>query len=138
MLESTSTRLCQKGMPHYGSPDKEPAVRLETLRNAGIAKIPFTTGILIGIGETRLERIESLLAIRRIHRRIWPRPRSDRAKFRAQKRRLKWLTRRSQTSTNYCGPCAVARLLFGETMSIQAPPNLSPGVLSQIVHSRHQ
>jgi FO synthase len=67
MLESVSERLCEKGMPHYGSPDKVPAVRLQTLRNAGIAKAPFTTGILIGIGETRLERIESLLAIREIH-----------------------------------------------------------------------
>ena len=60
MLESASERLCEKGMPHYGSPDKVPAVRLQTLANAGIAKVPFT-GILIGMGETRLERIESLL-----------------------------------------------------------------------------
>jgi FO synthase len=66
MLESASERLCEKGMPHYGSPDKIPSVRLQTLANAGIAAIPFTTGILIGIGETRLERIESLLAIRTI------------------------------------------------------------------------
>ena len=67
MLESTSERLCKKGMPHYGSPDKVPAVRLQTLADAGKARIPFTTGILIGIGETRRERIESLLAIRSIH-----------------------------------------------------------------------
>ena len=67
MLESASERLCKKGMPHYGSPDKVPAIRLQTLANAGIAQVPFTTGILIGIGETRLERIESLLAIRAIH-----------------------------------------------------------------------
>ena len=66
MLESASERLTEKGMPHYGSPDKVPAVRLEALRNAGIAKVPFTTGILIGIGETRRERVESLLAIRDI------------------------------------------------------------------------
>ncbi|MEE8297436.1 MAG: 7,8-didemethyl-8-hydroxy-5-deazariboflavin synthase CofG, partial [Hyphomicrobium sp.] len=69
MLESTSERLCGKGMPHYGSPDKLPAVRLQTLEDAGAAKVPFTTGILIGIGETRLERIESLLAIREVHER---------------------------------------------------------------------
>src|SRR5690606_33591299 len=67
MLESASSRLCQKGMPHYGSPDKDPARRLETLAEAGRQKIPFTTGILIGIGETRRERIESLLAIRALH-----------------------------------------------------------------------
>ena len=69
MLESASERLCAKGMPHYGSPDKVPAVRLQTLEDAGKAKIPFTTGILIGIGETRRERIESLLAIRALHER---------------------------------------------------------------------
>ena len=61
MLESASDRLTEKGMPHYGSPDKVPAVRLQTLADAGAARIPFTTGILIGIGETRRERIESLL-----------------------------------------------------------------------------
>jgi len=62
MLESTSQRLCEKGGPHYGSPDKVPARRLKTIRRAGEANVPFTTGILIGIGETRRERIESLLA----------------------------------------------------------------------------
>ncbi|HCP49312.1 MAG TPA: 7,8-didemethyl-8-hydroxy-5-deazariboflavin synthase subunit CofG, partial [Gammaproteobacteria bacterium] len=67
MLESASDRLTEKGMPHYGSPDKIPAVRLQTLRDAGAARVPFTTGILIGIGETRRERIESLLAIREVH-----------------------------------------------------------------------
>ena len=67
MLESASSRLCEKGMPHYGSPDKDPVTRLETITLAGKANIPFTTGILIGIGETRLERIESLIEIRRLH-----------------------------------------------------------------------
>ncbi|MFZ8891794.1 MAG: 7,8-didemethyl-8-hydroxy-5-deazariboflavin synthase CofG, partial [Pseudomonadales bacterium] len=69
MLESTSLRLCEKGMPHYGSPDKDPAVRLATLDAAGRAAVPFTTGLLIGIGETRRERIETLLAIRASHAR---------------------------------------------------------------------
>ena len=64
MLESTSERLCRQGGVHYGSPDKHPAVRLETLRLAGELKVPFTTGILIGIGETRDERIDALEAIR--------------------------------------------------------------------------
>ena len=58
MLESLSDRLCEKGMPHHGSPDKVPAVRLQTLRDAGAARVPFTTGILIGIGETRQARVE--------------------------------------------------------------------------------
>ncbi len=68
MLESASERLCGKGMPHYGSPDKAPAARLHTMRLAGEARVPFTSGILIGIGETREERVESLLALRAIHR----------------------------------------------------------------------
>ena len=67
MLESASKRLCEKGMPHYGSPDKVPEVRIHTMELAGQQHVPFTTGILIGIGETRLERIESLLAIRDVH-----------------------------------------------------------------------
>ena len=69
MLESTSRRLCEKGGPHYGSPDKDPEVRLATLERAGELAVPFTTGILIGIGETRRERVESLLAIRDVHER---------------------------------------------------------------------
>ena len=67
MLESTSERLCEKGGVHFGSPDKHPAVRLETIRLAGELKVPFTTGILIGIGETREERVEALEAIRDLH-----------------------------------------------------------------------
>ena len=67
MLESASDRLTEKGMPHYGSPDKVPEVRLSSLRRLGAARVPTTTGILIGIGETRMERIESLLAIRSVH-----------------------------------------------------------------------
>ncbi len=67
MLESAAERLCAKGGPHHGSPDKHPSVRLATIAEAGRQKIPFTTGILIGIGETRAERIDSLLAIRDLH-----------------------------------------------------------------------
>src|SRR5690625_5475734 len=69
MLESASERLCEKGMPHHGSPDKHPAVRLATIEEAGRARVPFTSGILVGNGETRRERIESLLALRAAHRR---------------------------------------------------------------------
>ena len=69
MLETASDRLSERGGPHFGSPDKRPAVRLETMRLAGELRIPFTTGILIGIGETREERIEALLAIRDLHER---------------------------------------------------------------------
>ena len=67
MLESTSERLSERGGPHFGSPDKHPAARLETLRLAGELDVPFTSGILIGIGETRDERIDALLALRDLH-----------------------------------------------------------------------
>src|SRR5271169_3597507 len=68
MLESLSVRLCEPGGVHHGSPDKRPEVRLETLRLAGELRVPFTSGILIGIGETRAERLEALFAIRDLHR----------------------------------------------------------------------
>jgi len=69
MLESSSERLCERGGPHFGSPDKYPAIRLQTIRLAGEAAVPFTSGILIGIGETRRERVDALLAIRDLHER---------------------------------------------------------------------
>src|SRR5207302_9796349 len=64
MLESASERLCERGGPHHGSPDKHPQARLASIRAAGEQRVPFTSGILIGIGETREERIDSLLALR--------------------------------------------------------------------------
>ena len=69
MLESAAERLRRRGGPHFGSPDKNPAARLETIAAAGEAAVPFTSGVLIGIGETRRERIESLLALRDLHER---------------------------------------------------------------------
>lgn len=134
MLESASERLCEKGMPHYGSPDKIPAVRLQTLANAGIAKVPFTTGILIGIGETRLERIESLLAIREIHEQYGHVQEIIVQNFRA-KAETKMVNAPEPDLNELLWTIAVARLIFGPTMSVQAPPNLSPGVLPQIVHA---
>src|SRR5690606_27975510 len=69
MLESTSLRLTERGQAHFGSPDKEPARRLATIEAAGEAHVPFTTGILVGIGETREERIDSFFTIRELHER---------------------------------------------------------------------
>ena len=132
MLESASDRLTQKGMPHYGSPDKVPAVRLQTLADAGAAKVPFTTGILIGIGETRRERIESLLAIRRIHAEHGHVQEIIVQNFRA-KPGTKMRAAPEPDLNELLWTIAVARLIFGPDMSIQAPPNLSPGVLPQIV-----
>ena len=134
MLESASTRLTEKGMPHYGSPDKVPAVRLATLRAMGERKIPTTTGILIGIGEARRERIESLIAIRDVHRQYGNVQEVIVQNFRA-KPGTKMKNAPEPDLNELLWTIAVARLLFGSKMSIQAPPNLSPGVLEQIVHS---
>jgi FO synthase len=132
MLESASKRLTEKGMPHYGSPDKDPEVRLETLRLAGEANVPFTSGILIGIGETRLERIESLLAIRAVHARYGHIQEIIVQNFRA-KPGTKMARAPEPDLDELLWTIAVARIVFGSSMSIQAPPNLSPGVLPQIV-----
>ncbi|MDZ7669770.1 MAG: 5-amino-6-(D-ribitylamino)uracil--L-tyrosine 4-hydroxyphenyl transferase CofH [Gammaproteobacteria bacterium] len=132
MLESLSERLCEKGMPHYGSPDKVPAVRLATLERAGEARIPFTTGILIGIGETRRERVESLLAIRDVHDRYGHIQEIIVQNFRA-KPETKMARAPEPDLNELLWTIAVARILFGPHMSVQAPPNLSPGVLPRIV-----
>ncbi|CAA0118479.1 FO synthase [BD1-7 clade bacterium] len=134
MLESASDRLCEKGMPHYGSPDKVPAKRLETLRLAGEARVPFTTGILIGIGETRCERIESLLAIRRIHEQYGHIQEIIVQNFRAKPDTL-MANAPEPDLDELLWTIAVTRLIFGANMSVQAPPNLSPGVLPQIVNA---
>ncbi len=134
MLESASLRLGEKGMPHYGSPDKDPAVRIETMKLAGDARVPFTTGILIGIGETRRERIESLLEIRKLHERH-----GHIQEVIIQNFRAKPDTKMSQAPEpgldELLWTIAVARLIFGPQMNIQAPPNLSPGALPRLVQA---
>jgi len=132
MLESASSRLCEKGMPHYGSPDKDPATRLETIALAGEADVPFTTGILIGIGETRLERIESLLEIRRLHEKYGHIQEIIVQNFRA-KPDTKMAQAPEPDLEELLWSIAVARIIFGSEMNIQAPPNLSPGVLAKLV-----
>lgn len=134
MLESASPRLCEKGMPHYGSPDKIPEVRLETMGLAGQQKVPFTTGILIGIGETRLERIESLLAIRDVHDEYGHIQEIIVQNFRA-KPDTKMSSAPEPNLNELLWTIAVARLVFGPQMHIQAPPNLSPGVLPQLINA---
>ncbi len=134
MLESASDRLCERGGPHFGSPDKAPARRLATLRAAGELAIPMTTGLLIGIGETRRERIEALLALREIHdahghvqeliiQNFKPKPGTAMAG--APEPALE-----EQLWT-----VSVARLLFGPSMSIQAPPNLQPAELDRLIRA---
>jgi len=126
MLETISDRLGERGGPHYGSPDKRPAVRLDTLRAAGELKIPFTTGILIGIGETRSERIEALLAIRALHERFGHIQEVIVQNFRAKPGTL--MARHPEPSLEeLLWTIAVARLILGPDMNLQAPPNLSYG-----------
>lgn len=134
MLESASPRLCEKGMPHYGSPDKDPNARLATIELAGELRIPFTSGILIGIGETRRERIESLLALRDSHARHGHLQEIIVQNFRA-KPNTKMALAPEPDLEELCWTIAVARLIFGANMAIQAPPNLSPGVLEKLVNA---
>src|SRR5437899_8534681 len=124
MLETTAERLSARGGPHFGSPDKLPARRLDTLERAGREHVPFTTGILIGIGETREERIESLLAIRdlaELHGHV--------QEVIVQNFRAKGGTRMAASPEppleDLLWTIAVARILLGPNAHVQAPPNLS-------------
>ncbi len=124
MLETTSERLSGRGGPHFGSPDKHPAARLETISLAGEARIPFTTGILIGIGETRAERIDALLAIRELGERHGHVQEVIVQNFRA-KPETKMAEAPEPPLEELLWTCAVARILLGPDWSIQAPPNLT-------------
>ena len=124
MLESASSRLFEKGGCHYGSPDKDPAVRLEAMAEAGRQKVPFTSGILIGIGETRLERIESLLALRDLHSEHGHIQEIIVQNFRAKPDTL-MADAPEPSLEDLQWTIAATRLIFGPDMSIQAPPNLS-------------
>lgn len=132
MLESISPRLAEKGRPHYGSPDKKPSVRLETIRLAGEAAVPFTSGILIGIGETRRERIESLLALRELHQQYGHIQEIIIQNFRA-KTGTKMVNAEEPELDDHLWTIAVARLILGGEMHIQAPPNLRPGALQPLI-----
>jgi FO synthase len=132
MLESVSERLCQRGAPHHRAPDKRPARRLAMLREAGELRIPFTTGILIGIGETPRERVETLLAIRELHRRyghvqevivqnFTPHPATRMAGHAAP------------GEDELCHAIALARLVLAPEVGVQAPPNLNPARIERLL-----
>jgi FO synthase len=134
MLETAADRLSQRGGPHFGSPDKVPAARLETIRLAGELRIPFTTGILIGIGETREERIEALRAIRdagELHGQV--------QEVIVQNFRAKPGTRMAEhpepTLDELLWTAAAARLLLGPNWHIQCPPNLSGDDFGRLLHA---
>ncbi|MCY4600776.1 MAG: 5-amino-6-(D-ribitylamino)uracil--L-tyrosine 4-hydroxyphenyl transferase CofH [Acidobacteria bacterium] len=132
MLESASRRLLERGQVHYGSPDKDPAARLETIRQAGELAIPFTSGILIGIGETREERLEALLALRDLHDRYGHIQEIIVQNFRA-KPDTRMADAPEPTLADLQWTIACARLIFGPDMAIQAPPNLTPDVYGSLI-----
>ena len=134
MLETTSQRLRGKGMPHQYAPDKDPDVRLRMHAEAGELKIPFTSGILLGIGENDAERVDTLEAIRRVHEAhghiqevivqpFHPKPGT----------RMRGAS--SLRDEEVAGWVALARLIMGPEMNIQAPPNLAPGLLERLMRS---
>ena len=124
MLETTSTRLFEtKGAPHFGSPDKDPKVRLRVLEDAGRSNVPFTTGILIGIGETKAERVDAIFALRKVSRQY-----NGIQEVIVQNFRAKPDTKMRDTPdaelADLAATIAVTRLVLGSEARIQAPPNL--------------
>ncbi|MFC4033668.1 bifunctional FO biosynthesis protein CofGH [Streptomyces polygonati] len=133
MLETTATRLwSEPGGPHYGSPDKEPAVRLRVLEDAGRSSVPFTTGILIGIGETYEERAESLFAIRRTARAYHGIQEVIIQNFRA-KPDTAMRGMPDAELEELAAAIAVARVVLGPSARIQAPPNLVDGEFGRFI-----
>ena len=124
MLETSADRLTERGMPHFGSPDKVPAVRLRTIEDAGRLAIPFTTGLLIGIGETARERAESLFLIRDAHRRYHHVQEVIIQNFRA-KADTAMRSAPEPAEEEFLAAVATARVVLGPHVSVQAPPNLS-------------
>jgi 7,8-didemethyl-8-hydroxy-5-deazariboflavin synthase CofG subunit len=125
MLESVSARLMLPGGPHFDAPDKKPALRLKTIAEAGGLKIPFTTGILIGIGENWEERIDSLFAIRELHQRYGHIQEVIVQNF-LPKPEVPMRDHPAPALEEMLKTIALARLILGGEMNIQAPPNLTP------------
>ena len=134
MLESSSERLCDEGGPHEKSPSKMPKKRIEMIKNAGKLKIPFTTGILIGIGETFSERVESLIEIKKLHQKYGH----------IQEIIIQNFLPKKGTEMEHVNhvpideiikTIMIARLIFRDTMSIQVPPNLTIYNLDEILGS---
>jgi len=125
MLENVSPRLRQRGGVHQWAPDKDPAVRLRMLEEAGELRVPFTTGILLGIGETPAERAQSLIVIRRSHERYGHIQEVIIQNFRA-KPGIPMADAPEPEAAEMARAIATARLVLGPAMNVQAPPNLSP------------
>lgn len=134
MLETASDRLSERGMVHHGSPDKIPAVRLKTIRTAGELNIPITSGILVGIGEIMRERIEAVLALRDLHGQYGHVQEVIVQNFRA-KPGTKMAHHSEPAADDFRRTIALARLALGPSISIQAPPNLSPEILPRLIEA---
>jgi 7,8-didemethyl-8-hydroxy-5-deazariboflavin synthase CofG subunit len=134
MLESTSKRLLRAGQAHHACPDKVPAARLATLEAAGEIGVPFTTGILIGIGETAEERVDALFAIRDVHRRYGHIQEVIVQNFRA-KADTKFAHWPEPETADLTRTAAVARLILGAGVNLQIPPNLTPGSYPGLLRS---
>lgn len=125
MLETTSVKLwAEKGQPHYASPDKDPAVRLQVLEDAGRSQIPFSTGVLLGIGETLRDRAESLVAIRESHER-WGHIQETIVQNFRSKPGTAMQNDDDLALNDYIASVAVARVVLGPHMTVQVPPNLT-------------
>jgi FO synthase len=124
MLEQISSRLTEPGMPHFGSPDKEPAARVATIEAAGRARVPFTSGVLIGIGETNAEIVDSLGVLHELHRRHGNLQEIIIQNFRAKADTP--MRRHTEPSPDLVAcVAALTRWRFGPEMNIQVPPNLT-------------
>jgi len=134
MLETSAERLSERGGPHFGSPDKRPQRRLETLRAAGEARVPMTSGILIGIGETRAERIDSLLALRDLNDEHGHIQEIIVQNFRA-KPGTRMASAAEPSMDDLLWTIAIARLIFGAEMSLQAPPNLYDDDFGELIEA---
>ncbi|MBC7171100.1 MAG: 7,8-didemethyl-8-hydroxy-5-deazariboflavin synthase CofG, partial [Polyangiaceae bacterium] len=134
MLENVSERLCEKGMPHHRAPDKRPAKRITMTREAGELRIPFTSGLLIGIGETRRERVETLLAIRDLHRAHGHIQEVIIQNFRTRPE-IPMAESAEPEAAEMAHTVALARLVLDDEISVQAPPNLNAADVSLLVRS---
>lgn len=134
MLETTSHRLfAEPGQAHFGSPDKDPALRLQVLEDAGRQRIPFTTGMLVGIGETVEERFDTILALRDLSERYGNVQEVIVQNFRAKPATAMQGAADAETDA-YIAAVATARIVLGPDARIQAPPNLSdPAELGRLV-----
>lgn len=134
MLENVSERLCDKGMPHHRAPDKRPAKRIEMTHLAGELQIPFTSGILIGIGETVEERVDTILTIRRLHREHGHIGEVIVQNFRSHPDTPMGLAG-EPSSDELATAVALTRLILDDDVSVQAPPNLNPASTATLIHA---